>query len=67
METENIGRSAARSMEEGSANVVHMNVTSVTTPEVMPSLMLPFAMQLVWASMCIIIEELVTKFHTNYK
>ena len=64
METENIGRSAARSMEEGSANVVHMNVTSVTTPEVMPSLMLPFAMQLVWASMCVIIEELVLQSST---
>ena len=47
METKNVGRSVARSMEEGSANVVHMNVTSVITPEVMPSLMLPFAMQLV--------------------
>ena len=51
-------------MEEGSANVVHMNVTSVTTPEVMPSLMLPFAMQLVQALMCVIIEELMLQSST---
>ena len=46
-------------MEEGRAEVVHMNVTSVTTPEVTPSLMLPSATQLDWASMPTIIEELV--------
>ena len=46
-------------MEEGHADVVHMNVTSVTTLEVTPSLMLPSATQLDWASMPAIIEDLV--------
>ena len=56
-------------MEEGHADVVHMNVISVTTLEVTPSLMLPSATQLDWASMPTIIEELVLqiKFHANYK
>ena len=69
METENVGRNAARSMEEGCADMVHMNVTSITTLEVMPSLILPSTMQLDWASMPTIIEELVLqiKFHANYK
>ena len=66
METENVGRNVARSMEEGCADVVHMNVTSVTTPEVTPSLMLPSATQLDWASMPAIIEDLVLpKVHAN--
>ena len=46
-------------MEEGHADVVHMNVISVTTLEVTPSLMLPSATQLDWASMPAIIEDLV--------
>uniref|UniRef100_A0A7N2MLP4 Uncharacterized protein n=1 Tax=Quercus lobata TaxID=97700 RepID=A0A7N2MLP4_QUELO len=58
-ETENVGRSTVRAMEEGRADVVHMNVTSVTTPEVTTSLMLPLATQLDWASMPAIIEDLV--------
>ena len=58
-ETENVGSSAVRSMEEGRADMVHMNVNSVTTPEVMPSLMLPSTTQLDWASMLAIIEDLV--------
>ena len=65
-ETENVGSSAVRMMEEGRADVVHMNVTSVTTPEVTPSLMLPLATQLDWASMPAIIEDLVLpKVHAN--
>ena len=65
-ETENVGRSAVRSMEEGRADVVHMNVTSVTTPGVTPSLMLPSATQLDWASVSAIIEDLVLpKVHAN--
>ena len=53
-------------MEEGRADLVHMNVTSVTTPEVTPSLMLPSATQLDWASMPAIIEDLVLpKVHAN--
>ena len=58
-ETENVGSSAVRSMEEGRADVVHRNVTSVTTPGVTPSLMLPSATQLDWASVSAIIEDLV--------
>ena len=69
METENVRRNVARSMEEGCADVVHMNVTSITTLEVTPSLILPSTMQLDWASMPTIIEELVLqiKFHANSK
>ena len=46
-------------MEEGSADVVHRKVSSITTHEVMSFLLLPTAMQLVMVSMPTIIEELV--------
>ena len=58
-ETGKRGRNAASSVEEGSANVVHRKVSSVTTHEVTSSLLLPIAMQLVTVSMPAIIEELV--------
>ena len=58
-ETKNVGRSTIRLMEEGHADMVHMNVISVTTLEVTPSLMLPSATKLDWASMPAIIEDLV--------
>ena len=59
VETGNGGRNATSSMEEGCVDVVHMNVTSVTTPEVTSSLMLPSATQLDMDSRPAIIEELV--------
>ena len=46
-------------MEEGHADVVYMNVISVTTLEVTPSLMLPSATQLDTVSVPATIEELV--------
>ena len=59
METGNGVRNAASSIEEGCADVVHMNITLVTMPEVTSSLMLPLAMQLDMDSRPAIIEELV--------
>ena len=44
METGNGVRNAASSIEEGCVDVVHMNITSVSMPEVTSSLMLPLAM-----------------------
>ena len=58
-ETGNEGRNAASSTEGSSANVVHMNVTSVTNLEVNSSLMLPSATQLDTVSVPATIEELV--------
>nr|POF05671.1 hypothetical protein CFP56_39760 [Quercus suber] len=57
-ETGKRGRNAASLVEEGSADVVHRKVSSVTTHEVTSSLLLPIAMQLVTVSMPAIIEEL---------
>ena len=59
METGNGVRNATSSIEEGCADVVHMNITLVTMPEVTSSLMLPLAMQLDMDSRPAIIEELV--------
>ena len=60
VETGKRGRNAASLMEEGSADVVHRKVSSVTTHEVTtPSLLLPITMQLVTVSTPTIIEELV--------
>ena len=58
-ETGKSGRNIASSVEEGSADVVHRKVSSITTHEVTSSLLLPTAMQLVMVSMPAIIEELV--------
>nr|POE45699.1 hypothetical protein CFP56_05588 [Quercus suber] len=58
-ETRKRGRNATSSVEEGSADVVHRKVSSVTTHEVTSSLLLPTAMQLFIASTPTIIEELV--------
>ena len=46
-------------MEEGSADMVHRKVSSVTTHEVTSSLLLPTSMQPVTVSTPAIIEELV--------
>ena len=54
----NEGRNIASSMEGSSADVVHMNVISVTNPEVNCSLLLPSATQLDTVSVPTIIEEL---------
>ena len=59
VETGKRGRNAASSVKEGSADVVHRKVSSVTTHEVTSSLLLLTAMQLVTVSTPAIIEELV--------
>ena len=59
VETGKRGGNAASSVEEGSADVVHKKVSSVTTHEVTSSLLLPTTMQLVTVSTPTIIEELV--------
>lgn len=59
METGNEGRKVARSAEGSSADVVHMDVTSVTNSEVNHSSILPSLTQLDMVSMPTIIEELV--------
>ena len=59
VETGKRGGNAASSVEEGSADVVHKKVSSVTTHEVTSSLLLPTVMQLLTVSTPAIIEELV--------